>query len=213
MNVHDVYRPFLKHFRTKRVKSFYETLGIGAETSIIDVGGNAFFWRLARDLNLAVPREVTILNIYDQNEELPDGVKWVRADARDMPFNDGQFDVAFSNSVIEHLETAENQAAMAAEIRRVARKYWIQTPDPRFPVEPHYITPFVHWLPKNVRRRVLRNGTVWGILSRPTKERVESILKEIRLIPPNEFREFFPDGKIIIERFAGLPKSMMAVRL
>jgi hypothetical protein len=59
----------------------------------------------------------------------------------------------------------------------------------------------------------LRNGTVWGIIARPTQEEVESILKEIRLIPPNEFRDFFPDGKIVIERFAGLPKSMMAVRL
>jgi hypothetical protein len=213
MNIHDIYRPFLKHFRTKRVKNFYATLGIGPETSIIDVGGNGFFWRTARELNLPRPRAVTILNIYDQDEDLPEGITWVRADARDMPFADGQFDVAFSNSVIEHLETSKNQAAMASEIRRVAKRYWIQTPDPRFPVEPHYITPFVHWLPKTVRRRVVRNGTVWGIITRPTQEQIDANLKEIRLIPPSEFRGFFPDGKIVIERFAGIPKSMMAVRI
>ena len=129
-----------------------------------------------------------------------------------MPFTDNQFDVAFSNSVIEHLETAANQTAMAFEIRRVARMYWVQTPDPRFPVEPHYITPFIHWLPDSVRRHVSRNGTVWGIITRPTPQEVDARLKEIRLLSPKEFRNLFPDARIVIERFAGLPKSMVAVR-
>jgi hypothetical protein len=212
INIHDVYRPMLRYFRKNRVKTFYETLGIGPETSILDVGGTSFFWRMASDLDLPTPREITILNIHDQNEELPDGVRWVRADARDMPFEDGQFDVAFSNSVIEHLETAANQAAMAAEIRRVAKMYWVQTPDPRFPIEPHYITPFIHWFPIDVRRQVLRNGTVWGIVTRPTQVEVDAMVKEIRLLPPDEFRALFQDAKIVTERFAGLPKSMVAVR-
>ena len=73
MNIHDVYRPILRHFRTKRIRRFYELLGVDSGTRILDVGGNGFFWRIAGELNLPKPREITILNIYDQNEDLPDG--------------------------------------------------------------------------------------------------------------------------------------------
>jgi hypothetical protein len=41
---------------------------------------------------------------------------------------------------------------------------------------------------------------------------VDARLKEIRLLSPKEFRNLFPDARIVIERFAGLPKSMVAVR-
>ena len=126
-----------------------------------------------------------------------------------IPFADNHFDLAFSNSVIEHLGTAKQQTAMASEIRRVATRYWVQTPDPRFPVEPHYSTPFVHWLPKRLRRYALRY-TVWAFIRRPTAEKIESMLQEIRLIRYREFQAMFPNGKILVERFAGFPKSLIA---
>jgi hypothetical protein len=211
-SIHSIYRPFLKYFRATRIQTFFHTLNITERTSVVDIGGNGFFWNMVSDLGLKRPKNITILNIYDQDEELPEGIRWVRADARNTDFENGRFDVAFSNSVIEHLETHESQTAMAEEIRRIAKRYWVQTPDPRFPVEPHYLTPFVHWLPKGARRRVLRNGTVWGLMTRPTEREIDERLQEIRLIPPAEFRALFPDGKVLIERFAGLPKSMIAVR-
>jgi ubiquinone/menaquinone biosynthesis C-methylase UbiE len=211
-NVHDFYRPFLKHFRTARAQRFYRTLGVGSETTVLDVGGNGYFWRLVRELHLPFPASVTILNIYAQNEDLPLGVTWHVGDARCMPFPDKHFDVAFSNSVIEHLGSYANQIAMARNIQRVAKSYWVQTPEPRFPIEPHYITPFVHWIPPAARQRVLRNFTVWGLVTRPSSQKAQELVEEIRLIWPGEFREMFFDGKIIVERFCGWPKSMIAVR-
>ena len=74
---------------------------------------------------------------------------------------DGSFDVVFSNSVIEHLETFERQAAMAAEVRRLAPIYWVQTPNFWFPVEPHFLTPAWHWLPMGLRVAMLRRRR-WG---------------------------------------------------
>jgi hypothetical protein len=122
------------------------------------------------------------------------------------------FDLVFSNSVIEHLSTHADQEAMAREVARVGRSYWVQTPDPRFPVEPHYMSPFVHWLPKSIRRRIARNFTVWGIVTRPTPKYIDDRLDEIRLISKKEFQGMFPDGTIMVERFAGIPKSMIALR-
>jgi 2-polyprenyl-3-methyl-5-hydroxy-6-metoxy-1,4-benzoquinol methylase len=57
------------------------------------------------------------------------------------------FDIVFSNSVIEHVGDAESQQQFAHEIARVGRAYWVQTPNRRFPVEPHLLTPFLHFLP------------------------------------------------------------------
>ena len=66
-------------------------------------------------------------------------------------FPDGSFDVVFSNSVIEHLQTFGNQEAMAREVRRLAPVFWVQTPNFWFPVEPHFLTPAWHWLPVAAR--------------------------------------------------------------
>ena len=72
---------------------------------------------------------------------------FVQADATErLPFADGAFDLAYSNSVIEHLPPARREA-FAREIRRVARGWWVQTPAFGFPIEPHSLLPAAHWLP------------------------------------------------------------------
>ena len=71
----------------------------------------------------------------------------MQADATErLPFEDGAFDLAYSNSVIEHLAPARREA-FAREIRRVARGWWVQTPAYGFPIEPHSLLPGAHWLP------------------------------------------------------------------
>jgi hypothetical protein len=120
--------------------------------------------------------------------------------------------VVFSNSVIEHLGQHDSQVSFASEIRRVGKAYWVQTPDPRFFIEPHYLSPFVHWLPIDLRRKVARRGTTWGILTRPSKQEIDDRLKEIRLIAPKEFKAMFPGAEIMVERFIGMPKSLVAKR-
>ncbi|WP_255695553.1 methyltransferase domain-containing protein [Rhodohalobacter sp. 614A] len=56
--------------------------------------------------------------------------QYVQGDALDMHmFEDKSFDVVFSNSVIEHVGSFENQRRFADEVRRVGKAYWVQTPD------------------------------------------------------------------------------------
>jgi hypothetical protein len=204
-------RTGVSYFRKRRIALCYEKIGVKASSSVLDVGGNGYFWEMARQLGLPFPASITVLNLATEKVDPRCSCNWIVGDATKMPFSDGEFDVVFSNSVIEHVGTAKQQAAMASEVRRVGKWYWIQTPDPRFPVEPHYSTPFVHWLPKNVRRRALP-FTVWGLVWHPTEEKIESMLNEIRLIPKGEFKSMFPDASILVERFAGLPKSLIAFR-
>ncbi len=213
MNIHSIYHPILTHFRTKRMKMFYQALSINSQTRILDVGGNPFIWQIATEHGLPQINNITVLNIYQEHRELPPNVRWVVGNGCELPFEDGEFDVVFSNSVIEHLGVLGSQESFAREIRRVGRNYWVQTPDPRFFVEPHYLSPFVHWLPIDLRRKVSRHATTWGLLTRPSKEQIEVMLNEIRLIAPKEFKGMFPDAEIINERWIGMPKSLIAKRV
>ena len=115
--------------------------------------------------------------------------------------------------MIEHVGTWDNQLRFAAETRRVGKRLWIQTPAREFFIEPHYIAPFVHWLPKSIRRHMLRYFTVWGWVNRPSKDEIDAMIAEIRLISYKEFKQLYPDCRIKVERFLWVfPKSYVAYR-
>jgi hypothetical protein len=103
---------------------------------------------------------------------------------------DGGFDLVYSNSVIEHLGGIENQRPFAAECRRVGQNYYVQTPNIWFFMKPHFITPFIHWLPCKIQRLFLRNFTVWGWITRPTRQYCVSFMKEICLLDEQQMNFF-----------------------
>ena len=86
------------------------------------------------------------------------GLRFVHADALDLPFPDASFDYVHSSAVLEHVGSFENQRRMIAECVRVARKgICLTTPNRWFPVEFHTQLPMLHWLPKPWFRRILTN--------------------------------------------------------
>lgn len=208
MNIHRLYRPFLRYFRTKRMQQFQQLFGLAETTRVLDVGGTLFNWLLIP----SVP-SLIIVNLYSPKETILPGVIWIIADGRNLPFKDKAFDIVYSNSVIEHLGDFVSQQAFAREIARVGVRYYVQTPNKWFPVEPHLLTPFIHYLPKSVQKRFLRNFTIWGLVTRPTVEQCDSFLQEVRLLDKQELKQLFPDAEILEERFLGLTKSLIAVKI
>jgi hypothetical protein len=83
-------------------------------------------------------------------------VRAVRADGRDLPFADGEFDVAFSNAVLEHVGEREAQRDFVRELCRVSRRVFLTTPNRWFPLEVHTLLPLVHWLPRAPRESLYR---------------------------------------------------------
>jgi SAM-dependent methyltransferase len=140
---------------------------------------------------------------------------FVRADGRRLPFGDGEFDVAYSNSVIEHVVEPSDRRALAEELRRVGGRYFVQTPNRWFPVEQHLLTPIVHWLPRSWQRAVVPRFTVWSAFTPATPDRrrfyLEHYLSDVRLLAEGELRRLFPGARIIRERFCGWTKSLIAV--
>ncbi len=206
-----VYGHFQRRFAPERVKLFYETFDINEDTKVLDLGGTPFFWNLAQSQGRPVPR-VTILNTLPVTGQISPCRTAVVGDAKAAPFDDLSFDIVFSNSLVEHLFSWNYQRIFADEVRRLAPNYFVQTPDKFFPVEPHFMTPFVHWLPKPVRRRTMRNFTVWGVLERPSPKSVDTAVAEIRLLSRPEMAILFPEAELKSERFMGLSKSIVAYR-
>ncbi len=199
-------------FRRARVRKFAELLApVDRELRILDVGGSAEFWLAYRD-DLGRPAAITVLNqSFGQQPSLP-WITYIRGDARDLHmFANQQFDMCFSNSVIEHID-ALGQFRMAEEIRRVARGYFVQTPNAYFPIEPHFLVPGWQFMPLALRVRLLQLRD-WGWMKRTpdpllAREAVESVL----LLTTTKLQGLFPDSRIYRERIGPFTKSITAWR-
>lgn len=174
-------------------------------TTILDLGGDAPTWEPLGD-----KLRVTLVNL--NSESLHGHKASAVADVLATPFGDSAFDVVFSNSVIEHLGARKSQEAFAAEVRRLSRNgYFVQTPNRWFPIEPHFLAPFIQFVPKAIRPTVVRWGTLWGWFTRPSYEKCLRVCKEIRLLDAREMSQLFPEARIFRERFFFLTKSVIAI--
>jgi hypothetical protein len=139
-----------------------------------------------------------------------------------VPVPDKHFDIVFCSSVIEHVTVDKRdvariksgrefrraalarQRAFAEEIRRIACRYWVQTPYKYFPIESHTWLPvIIVWLPRRLQIAVIRILNRWW----PKKAR-----PDWNLLTTSQMRELFPDAQIVVERSLWLPKSIMAVK-
>jgi Methyltransferase domain len=204
--IHRIYTMVGGRFRVRRMHRMWNSLGLSRDTLVLDAGGTRHDWMLLPEH----PR-VVLLNILPPGDS-GHGMLDVIGDARRLPFKDNSFDLVFSNSLIDHLYTFEGQRCFALECRRVARRYYVQSPSQRFPIEPHLLTPFIHWLPRKLRLRLLRNFTIHGWVTRPNRQQCEQFINEVRMLTMRDMRRLFPEGEIWRERFLGLTKSLTAVK-
>jgi SAM-dependent methyltransferase len=180
--------PIAARARARRHAALFPRLPAGAR--IVDVGCGALGLR-------ALEPGLDITGV-DRVERPGYPGPFVQADVIvGLPFADGAFDLAYCSSVVEHVAPAD-RAAFAAEVRRVARGWFVQTPAFGFPVEPHALLPFAHWLPAGLRRPYWRLGAAGA-------------WEDIRLLRRGELAALFPGSEIHGERLGPLTKSWIAV--
>jgi len=193
---------WIRRGRERRYRLFMELCGVRPDERILDVGAGH---------GAALERFNTENPIIAVDLLAPTRAGWLeqanvevaQADGTRLPYADREFPVAFSNSVIEHVPK-ELQRAFAAEIRRVADRYYVQTPNKWFPIEPHYQLPFVQFLPDRLLKALNRRFSFgW---------REKGRWEPIALLSAHDLRRLFPDAEIHRERVLGLTKSLMAVR-
>ena len=126
-----------------------------------------------------------------------------------MLAKDASFDVVFSNSVIEHVGTYQDQIQMAKEVRRVGKRYFVQTPNKYFPLEPHFLFPLFQFLPINIRVLLLQNFKLGWFSKTPDKVKAREIVESIRLLDKREFISLFPNAELYEEKIFGMTKSFV----
>lgn len=209
--------------RTKRAELFFEALHPTDEDKILDLGSgdgshiakiipyrkNVFIADISQD-RLDAGKEKYSFNTVLINE---DGK---------LPFPDEYFDIVFSSSVIEHVTvnkttvleykvnsdfkrvSFERQVRFANEIRRVSKRYFVQTPYKYFPIESHTQFPFVVvFMPRTLQIKMINFLNKWWIKkARP----------DWNLLTIKDMNRLFPEADIVLEKSLGLIKSIMAIK-
>lgn len=196
-------------YRSKRFKFFLSLLNsLPRPINIIDIGGTPEFWKA---MNFQEPGvTITLLNLDEISEiELP--FKSIKGDATNLVnIADQSYDIVFSNSVIEHLFTWENQQKMAAEVKRVGKYHFIQTPNYWFPIEPHWVFPFFQFFPKKVRYWLTRYFALGHIGKISDDDAAKKQVEEVRLLSKSELKNLFPQSSVFSEKFIFFNKSFTA---
>ena len=150
--------------RERKLRLFLELLQPGPDTTVIDVGvTDAPFGGGSTDNFFEAlypwPERVTAVGTteLDRFRRAFPRVRAIRADGRRLPFADAEFDLGFSNAVVEHVAGGRaGQCQFVRELCRVAQRVFVATPNKYFPLEVHTLVPLVHWLPPPLRTPAVR---------------------------------------------------------
>jgi hypothetical protein len=198
--------------RRRRMRWFIRLLDDFPEpVRVLDVGGTREYW-IMNSPRLPRRCRITLLNLTAVPVEgLPDTVS-VAGDARRMPqFADREFDICFSNSVIEHVGSWADQESMAREVRRVAKAWFVQTPNRHFPLEPHFVFPGWQYFPVRLRAALHRRFDLGWMPRQPDPILARAEVERIRLLTASEMVRLFPDGRLVREMFGPFTKSLIAL--
>jgi SAM-dependent methyltransferase len=146
----------------------------------------------------------------------------VLEDSQRLPFADNSFDIVFCSSTIEHVTVPKSQIwtvasgkefsrlakarqrEFADEIRRVGKRYFVQTPNRRFPIESHTWLPGVAFLPRRVLCPLIRGfNRFWPKKTSP----------DWRLLGVRDMTTLFPDSTVLFEKSLGMKKSLIAAKV
>jgi hypothetical protein len=211
-NFMDVARPdsFPARCRQKRWEFFRELASsVRRPMRILDVGGSQSVWERIGFANQP-GIHITILNTEEQTSQY-DNIDCVLGDGCSMPqYRDQEFDIVFSNSVIEHVGDEVRIRQMADEVKRVGKNYYLQTPNYYFPLEPHFFFPFFQFLPISVRASLVQHLDLAFIHKRPDRADAEAQVRAINLLTKRQVKRLFPQARIVDERLFGMTKSIQA---
>jgi len=186
----------------------------GFETMrVLDLGGTPDFWLRAP----FKPAEIVVINLDKPDEAAEKQVVHLTGDACDASevLSDAavaaDFDLVFSNSLIEHVGGHARRCELATEIHRLAPRRWIQTPYRYFILEPHWLFPGMQFLPALARIQIAQHWSLGG--GYPNARRAAVSVLGTELLSGTEMSFYFPESTIWRERVLGITKSLVAIKV
>lgn len=214
---HDKPNSYVNQLRRKRFQAIEQSLNNLAVNNskfrILDVGGDIGYWK---HVGWNKPNaHITLLNLEQVKVCEEDQSKFiaVKGNALALPYQKGDFDLLFSNSVIEHVGSYKNQQIFADEIRRVSDKYIIQTPSFWFPLEPHSLIPLFQFIPHSIRAVLIMLFNINYFPKAKTYREALNVSRSTLMFTKKRFRKLFPEGELYVERLFGLPKSYTIIKI
>ena len=201
--------------RAAKVVALIEaTFAARGRCRIADLGGEPTYWNILFDRKFLEANRVHVSLFNPQPFAVDDPMfTAVVGDACDLrEHGDQSFDLVHSNSVVEHVGDWVRMEAFARECRRLAPRYYVQTPYFWFPIEPHFSSPFFHWRSEQTRARLLMKRPHGFSEKAPDIGAAMRDVQHARLLDKAQFRFLFPDARHVDEKFAGLTKSLIAIR-
>ncbi len=196
------------YFRKKRFEYFVRVIKPDPKNhSILDIGGRPQFW-----IRSGYEGRVDMINIEDQNvRNLPSNIRLIKGDILNIEeLLKEKYDIIFSNSTIEHVGGLREQKKLAQIIMNNCSKYFVQTPNLNFPLEPHFLFPFFQFLPYSLKVTIAKYWPFgWYV---PKSESAIKDTKMIRLLSKKQLKSLFPDGELVSEKFLIFNKSFYIFR-
>ena len=195
--------------RAERWQWFVRAFPGLSDMSVIDLGGDPSTWT-GSDVH---PKHVHIVNITRSEASVPDWIELDTGDACALPERilSRRYDLVFSNSVLEHVGGHERRMRFAEAVHALGPAHWVQTPYRYFPIEPHWIAPGMQFMPVRVRAALARRWPLAKVRPTDLHGAVAGVLWT-ELVDKTQMRYYFPQSVIRAERFAGLTKSIIAVK-
>lgn len=217
---------FSKNAREKRAEIFRRQFQFDGETRILDVGSEN-----GANINFVLhganvkPENVFIADIDQiaiESGKKNFGFQPILLDeSGKLPFDDNFFEIVYCSSVIEHVTVGKDeiweltdgkqfrelalakQKTFAEEIRRVGKKYFVQTPNRNFIIESHSWLPFVGSFPRSLFVKVIKfSNRFW----------IKKTIPDYNLLDKKELKKLFPDSEILSEKKFGMIKSIIAIK-
>lgn len=207
---------FVNQFRQKRfelLKNGIEKLIQKDHFKILDIGGDIQYWK---NIGWQHPAcKIHLLNLYESKVPENETHQFSSSvgNGLSLEYKKGDVDLIFSNSVIEHVGSYENQQIFAGELRRVSDKYIVQTPSIWFPLEPHSLIPLFQFLPHPIRALLIMTFNINYFPKAKTYKAAIKVSHSTLMFTHKRFKQLFPEAEIQVERFLGIPKSYTAIKL
>ena len=213
-------KTFAHRFRANRMRyfeqsffraAFRDVLEAAPRTiRILDIGGTYDFWN-ALTFQYLDRCEITLLNPEKRgNPENSPNVHYMEGDTTDLSaFQERDFDLVFSNSCIEHVGRFPEWLRMAEGMRRVGTYYFLQTPNRYFPMEPHFMLPFFHFLSLKIKAWLFQHFDLGYFQKSGDWTKCIQEVDSIHLLSLHDLKRLFPDGQVKKEKLLGLTKSFM----
>jgi ubiquinone/menaquinone biosynthesis C-methylase UbiE len=214
MSIKDLFHSYKKsglgyRSRSKRHAFFMQLMhAVPKPVKLLDVGGTQGYWE---SMGITETKEIyiSLVNLQSEKTTYSNFIS-LTGDATNLrEFSDNSFEVVFSNSVIEHVGDFEAQRRMAQEVARVGKRYFIQTPNYWFPMEPHFLVPGFQWLPIALRVWLIRHFNLGWHQQIKDLEQARDLVNHTRLLTKKEFRSLFPQANLYEEKLFGLTKSFI----